>query len=112
MNRTTKERQRVHLAHVRIDERRVVPFPARLILLGPTMMIHGEQHRARQTSGLTQPNRGTTAIRTNLEKRSIRNHARGGQCRFVQCVALVGGHEPDGGQGGLAQPPRDHQVSQ
>ena len=53
----SKERQGVHLANNRVDERWVMPLPTSLVFFTATMMIDREQHCAGLTSGCAKPHR-------------------------------------------------------
>ena len=91
-------RQRVHLADAGVDDGRVVPLPAGLVLLRPAVVVDGEHHGAGLTGGGAEPDRRAPAVRADLDERCAGHGRGGGERGGVQRVALVGRHEPLGGQ--------------
>lgn len=93
VNRRAEERQRVHLSGSQIDHVAVVVFPTRLILLGAAMVINREQETPGSLGSITKPDRRTTTVGTNLQKRCIRNDCRCCNRCIPQGIALFGRHE-------------------
>jgi hypothetical protein len=92
--------QRVQAARFRIDQRRVVVLPARLVLLRAVVMVHGDHRLAFVAGGGGQVDGGLAAVRADLEHWAFCGVAGG---RGEQGQALVGGHEAGGGFGCFAQ---------
>ena len=74
----TEERQRVHLPDPVVDDVAVVMFPPGLVLLRAAVVVDGEQDAPGPLGGVTEPHRGTAAVRTDFEERRIGHGCRSG----------------------------------
>ncbi len=82
--------QRVEPAADRVDHRRVVPLPARLVLFGAVVMIDRVQHAVGRRGGRTEQDRRLAAVGTDLDGHPAVQVADG---RVVQRLSLVRRHE-------------------
>ncbi len=89
-DRAPEERQRVHTPGLRVDHLGIVVLPSRLVLLGTSVMIDGEQHRARVAGRGAEIDRGLPAVGTDLEQRPEPTGRPGG---VVQRETFVVRHE-------------------
>ena len=96
----TEPGQGVHAPHLGVDQVGFVPLPAGLVLLGPPVVVQGEEHHPGLLGRGAEPDRRLAAVRPDLEERGIGNGDGRLPRRRPQGVALVGGHEPTGGHRG------------
>jgi hypothetical protein len=90
VNGAPEGRQRVDLPDVGVDEVGLVPLPAGLVLLGPTMVVDREQDRVATLRRGAEVDRRLAAIAPDLEHRAADRE--GGRC-VVQREPFVRGHE-------------------
>src|SRR5699024_431470 len=83
----------VELAGDVVHESGVVVLPSHLVLLGSSVVVHGEHLDAGSTGSSTQENRGFAAVGADLDDRT---DLCVGQSCFEQDGALVRGHEAFG----------------
>ena len=90
VDRVPELRQGVDHVHRGIDEVGLVPLPAGLVLLGPTVVVEGEQEAPEGLGGGTKVEGRLAAVAAHLQIRAVGGDLRGVP---VQGQALVGGHE-------------------
>jgi hypothetical protein len=88
---STKERKSVDQTGLLVDDLRIVVFPARLVLLGSTMMVHGKELLIDPARGRPEIEGGLPAVGSDFQHGTYRT---GPQAGPVESFALGIRHEP------------------
>ena len=86
-----------------VDERRVMVFPAGLVLLGTAMMVHGHDGRAERFGCRAEEHRRLATVGTDLDtelRRILLGEVLSGD--LEECLCFVERHEAGGVVGDLA----------